>query len=61
LTATVLDTHFLGTGWVVHVMARDGEGREAMLAVRIGGRPPQAGQQVRLRVPAEAVFLFAEM
>jgi len=32
-----------------------------MLAVRIGGRPPQAGQQVRLRVPAEAVFIFAEM
>jgi iron(III) transport system ATP-binding protein len=61
LTATVLDTHFLGTGWVVHVMARDGEGREAMLAVRIGGRPPQAGQQVRLQVSAEAVFMFAEM
>ncbi len=60
LTATVQDTHFLGTGWVVHVIARDGEGREAMLAVRIGGRPPQAGQQVRLQVPADAVLLFAE-
>jgi hypothetical protein len=45
---------------VVHVIARDGEGREAMLAVRIGGRPPQAGQQVRLQVPADAVLLFAE-
>ncbi len=60
LTATVQDTHFLGTGWVVHVIARDGEGREAMLAVRIGGRPPQAGQQVRLQVPADAILLFAE-
>lgn len=60
LTATVLDTHFLGTGWMIHVMARDGDGREAMLAVRIGGKPPQAGQQVRLQVPGEAVFLFAE-
>jgi iron(III) transport system ATP-binding protein len=60
LTATVQDTHFLGTGWVVHVIARDGDGREAMLAVRIAGRPPQAGQQVRLQVPGEALFLFAE-
>jgi len=60
LTAVVQDTHFLGSGWVVHVIARDGEGREAMLAVKVGGRPPQAGQQVRLQVPPDAVFLFAE-
>ncbi len=60
LTAVVQDTHFLGTGWVVHVLARDLDGSEVELAVRLTGRPPQAGQTVRLQVPAEAIFLFAE-
>jgi iron(III) transport system ATP-binding protein len=60
LTAVVQDTHFLGTGWVVHVLARDLDGAEVELAVRLTGRPPQAGQVVRLQVPLEAVFLFAE-
>ena len=60
LTAIVQDTHFLGTGWVVHVLARDLDGAEVELAVRLAGRPPQAGQSVRVQVPPEALFLFAE-
>ena len=60
LTAIVQDTHFLGTGWVVHVLASDLDGAEVELAVRLAGRPPQAGQTVRLQVPPEAIFLFAE-
>ncbi len=60
LTGIVQDTHFLGTGWVVHVLVRDLDGAEVELAVKHAGRPPQAGQAVRLRVPADAVFLFPE-
>jgi iron(III) transport system ATP-binding protein len=60
LTGIVQDTHFLGTGWVVHVLVRDLDGAEVELAVKLAGRPPQAGEAVWVRVPVEAVFLFAE-
>jgi iron(III) transport system ATP-binding protein len=60
LTGVVQDTHFLGTGWVVHVLIRDPGGAEIELAVKLAGPPPEAGQSVQLRVPPEAVFLFAE-
>jgi iron(III) transport system ATP-binding protein len=60
LNAVVQDTHFLGTGWVVHVLVRDAADREVKLSVRVNGRPPKAGEPVALEVPADAVLLFAE-
>lgn len=60
LTGVVQDTHFLGTGWVVHVLARDLSGSDVELAVRVAMAPPKAGDTVWLRVPSEAIFLFPE-
>ena len=60
LTVEVQDTHFLGTGWVVHVLVKDVEGRDVKLSVRLHGRPPKAGERVALRVPAEAILMFPE-
>jgi iron(III) transport system ATP-binding protein len=60
LTVEVLDTHFLGTGWVVHVLVQDAEGRDVKLSVRLHGRPPQAGERVALTVPPEAILMFPE-
>jgi iron(III) transport system ATP-binding protein len=60
LTAEVQDTHFLGTGWVVHVLVRDAEGRDVKLSVRLHGRPPRAGERVALTVPPEAILMFPE-
>jgi iron(III) transport system ATP-binding protein len=60
LNAVVQDTHFLGTGWVVHVLIKDAVDREVQLSVRVNGRPPKAGEPVVLEVPADAVLLFPE-
>ena len=60
LVGSVQDSHFRGTDWVVHVLVRDLDGQEVELAVKHGGRPPQAGDAVRVQVPAEAVFIFPE-
>ena len=60
LNVEVQDTHFLGTGWVVHVLAQDAEGRDVKLSVRLHGRPPQAGDRVALRVPPDAILMFPE-
>jgi iron(III) transport system ATP-binding protein len=60
LNVEVQDTHFLGTGWVVHVMVKDAEGRDVKVSVRLHGRPPKAGEQVALRVPPEAILMFSE-
>jgi iron(III) transport system ATP-binding protein len=60
LTVEVQDTHFLGTGWVVHVLVKDAEGRDVKLSVRLPGRPPKAGERVALQVPAEAILMFPE-
>ncbi len=61
LTVEVQDTHFLGTGWVVHVLVKDAEGRDVKLSVRLHGRPPKAGERVALRVPPDAIIMFPEM
>lgn len=60
LNVEVQDTHFLGTGWVVHVLVQDTEGREVKLSVRLHGRPPKAGDRVALRVPPDAIVMFPE-
>ncbi|MGH6894854.1 MAG: ABC transporter ATP-binding protein [Dongiaceae bacterium] len=60
LNVEVRDTHFLGTGWVVHVLVKDAEGREVKLSVRLNGRPPRAGERVALQVPADAILMFPE-
>jgi iron(III) transport system ATP-binding protein len=60
LTVEVQDTHFLGTGWVVHVLVKDAEGRDVKLSVRLHGRPPKAGERVALRVPPDAILMFPE-
>jgi iron(III) transport system ATP-binding protein len=60
LNVEVQDTHFLGTGWVVHVLVKDAEGRDVKLSVRLHGRPPKAGERVALRVPPDAILMFAE-
>jgi iron(III) transport system ATP-binding protein len=60
LNVEVQDTHFLGTGWVVHVLVKDAEGRDVKLSVRLHGRPPKAGDRVALRVPPDAILMFAE-
>ncbi|MEZ5832974.1 MAG: TOBE domain-containing protein [Dongiaceae bacterium] len=60
LTVVVQDTHFLGTGWVVHVLVKDAEGRDVKVSVRLHGRPPRAGEKVALKVPPEAILMFPE-
>jgi iron(III) transport system ATP-binding protein len=60
LIVEVQDTHFLGTGWVVHVLAKDVDGQDVKLSVRVHGRPPKAGERVALRVPADAIVMFPE-
>ena len=60
LNVEVQDTHFLGTGWVVHVLVKDAEGRDVKLSVRLHGRPPKAGDRVALKVPPDAILMFAE-
>ncbi len=60
LNVEVQDTHFLGTGWVVHVLVKDAEGRDVKLSVRLHGRPPKAGDRVALTVPPDAILMFAE-
>lgn len=60
LIVEVQDTHFLGTGWVVHVPVRDADGRDVKVSVRLHGRPPRAGERVVLKVPPEAIVLFPE-
>jgi iron(III) transport system ATP-binding protein len=60
LTVEVQDTHFLGTGWVVHVLVKDAEGRDMKLSVRLHGRPPKAGERAALQVPPEAILMFPE-
>ena len=60
LNVEVQDTHFLGTGWVVHVLVKDENGEPVKLSVRLHGRPPKAGEAVALRVPAEAIVMFPE-
>src|SRR5215510_8005165 len=60
LNVQVQDTHFLGTGWVVHVLVTDAAGRDVKLSVRLHGRPPKAGERVALRVPPEAILMFPE-
>jgi len=60
LNVQVQDTHFLGTGWVVHVLAKDDEGQAVKLSVRLHGRPPKAGEAVALKVPADAILMFPE-
>nr|WP_322090904.1 TOBE domain-containing protein [Dongia deserti] len=60
LNVEVQDTHFLGTGWVVHVLVQDAEGRDVKLSVRLHGRPPKAGERVALRVPSDAILMFPE-
>ena len=60
LIVEVQDTHFLGTGWVVHVPVRDAEGREVKVSVRLHGRPPKAGDRVVLKVPPDAILMFPE-
>jgi iron(III) transport system ATP-binding protein len=60
LNVAVQDTHFLGTGWVVHVLVKDAEEREVKLSVRLNGRPPRAGDRVVLRVPPDAILMFSE-
>jgi iron(III) transport system ATP-binding protein len=61
LNVEVQDTHFLGTGWVVHVLVQDAEGREVKVSVRLHGRPPKAGERVALRVPPDAILMFPEV
>ena len=60
LNVEVQDTHFLGTGWVVHVLVKDAEGRDVKLSVRLHGRPPKAGDRVVLKVPSDAILMFSE-
>ncbi|HEY3149193.1 MAG TPA: TOBE domain-containing protein [Dongiaceae bacterium] len=60
LNVEVQDTHFLGTGWVVHVLVKDANGQDVKLSVRLHGRPPKAGERVALKVPAEAILMFPE-
>jgi iron(III) transport system ATP-binding protein len=60
LNVEVQDTHFLGTGWVVHVLVKDAEGQDVKVSVRLHGRPPKAGERVSLRVPPEAILMFPE-
>ncbi len=60
LNVEVQDTHFLGTGWIVHVLARDVEDRVVKLSVRLHGRPPKAGEKVALKVPPDAILMFSE-
>ena len=60
LIVEVQDTHFLGTGWVVHVPVQDADGRDVKVSVRLHGRPPRAGDRVVLKVPADAIVMFPE-
>src|SRR5262249_5258901 len=60
LNVEVQDTQFLGTGWVVHVLIKDADGRDMKLSVRLHGRPPRMGERVALRVPPEAIVMFPE-
>jgi ABC-type Fe3+/spermidine/putrescine transport system ATPase subunit len=60
LNVQVQDTHFLGTGWVVHVLVKDAAGQDVKLSIRLHGRPPKAGERVALRVPPEAILMFPE-
>jgi len=60
LNVEVQDTHFLGTGWVVHVLVKDAEGRDVKLSVRLHGRPPKAAERVVLKVPPDAILMFPE-
>jgi hypothetical protein len=60
LIVEVQDTHFLGTGWVVHVPVQDADGRDVKVSVRLHGRPPRAGDRVVLKVPPDAIVMFPE-
>jgi iron(III) transport system ATP-binding protein len=60
LNVEVQDTHFLGTGWVVHALVKDAEGRDVKLSIRLHGRPPKAGDRVVLKVPSDAILMFSE-